>query len=176
MTTVPITDEMKKAARRGEKRILSHFKTDKNYTGLSEPDRFYFGILGELAFVELLKQNGVKTKYAPLWNGKADNGDVIVYADGYPLKVDVKTCSKAFHENLWIPVKQYERYSYNGYIGVRLIDDVAEIHGYCSKDKFTKTVHPGAKVANYGIGLADLSPIDKLYPKIDKGECEVKLP
>lgn len=176
MTTVDISDKMKAAARRGEKRILSHFKNDNNYTGLSEPDRFYFGILGELAFVYVLKQNGIMAKYTPAWDGKADSGDVIVYCDGDPLKVDVKTCSKKFHENLWIPVKQYQRYSYNGYIGVRLNGDVAEIHGYCSKDKFAKTEHSGAKVANYGIALTELRPLDRLFPKLDKGETIIKLP
>lgn len=177
MITIPITEKMKVAARRGDKRIMATFKNKNgNYTGLNEADRFYLGILGELAFVKLLKDNGIRAKYAPSWNEKADNGDVIVYSDGRALKVDVKTCSKAFHKNLWIPEKQYARFTYDGYVGVRLVDDVAEIHGYCSKDKFEKTIHPGAKVDNYGIALDELHPIDKLFPKIDKGECEVKLP
>lgn len=177
MKTVLVSDEMKKHARRGESRIMRTFKNKKpNYTDLHEPDRFYFGILGELAFVKLLRESGIKAKYAPNWNGLADNGDVVVYCNGYPLKVDVKTCSKPFHENLWIPEKQFNRFTYDGYIGVRLVDDMAEIHGYCSKDKFTKTEHAGAKVPNYGIALDQLGDLDKLFDKLDKGATVIRLP
>lgn len=177
MKTVSLSDEMKKQARRGESRILRTFKNKPdNYTNLKEPDRFYFGILGELAFVKLLKENGIKCQYRPSWDGTPDQGDVIVYAGDQPFKADIKTCSKAFHMNLWIPTKQYEKYTYNGYIGVRLIDDMAEIHGYCQKKDFTKTEHPGAKVANFGIALDKLRPIDRLFSNLDKGEADIKLP
>lgn len=178
MTTIDITDAMKKSARRGEARIMATFKDLKNgnYTKLNEPDRFYNGILGELAFVKLLKQEGIRCQYRPTWDGTPDKGDIILYAGDYPLAADIKTCSKLFHENLWIPTKQYEKYSYNGYIGVRLNGDVAEIHGYCQKKDFTKTEHPGAKVANYGIALDKLRPIDRLLGRLDKGEADIKLP
>jgi hypothetical protein len=178
MLPIDITDQMKKDARRADTRIMATFKKkNANYTGLIEPDRFYFGVLGELAFIELLKQNGIKAKYAPTWDGKRDSGDAVVYVDdGYPLKIDVKTASKAFHENLWIPEKQYARYTYDGYIGVRLVDDVAEIHGYCAKTDFTKTVHSGAKVPNFGIALDQLRPMERLFKKLDKGETFIKLP
>ncbi len=165
------------AAKLAEKRILASFKgKDNNYTGLSEDQRFYFGTLGELAVVKLLHDNGVKLKYAPEWGAGADDGGIIVYADNYPCKVDVKTASKVFHEHLWIPTKQFNRYTYDGYIGVRLVDDVAEVFGYCAKKDFKKTEHPGAKVANYGIRLDELRDIEKLYEKLDAGESIIKIP
>jgi len=177
MKPIPITDEMKKSACRADTRIMRTFKKKNgNYTSLSEPDRFYTGVLGELAFLELLKQNNIKAKYAPTWNNLADKGDVVVYCNDYPLKVDIKTSGKAFHKNLWLPEKQYNRYNYNGYVGVRLVDDVAEIHGYCSKDDFTKSEHSGAKVPTWGIGLDELREIDKLFARLDKGETLIVLP
>jgi len=175
MIQIPITNEMKQIAERGEKMILKSFKGNHNYTGLSADRRFYFGILGELATVELLRIKGVRVKYTPKWNGKADSGDLIVYADGYPIKVDVKTASKDFHENLWMPAKQYDRYTYDGYIGVRICGDVAEIHGYCAKKDFTKSMHPRAKVPTYGVALCDLRQMDKLYPKLDAGDTLIKI-
>lgn len=176
MIQIPITDEMKKIAERGEKLILKSFKGNHNYTGLSEDRRFYYGILGELATVELLRLNGVRAKYAPKWGAGADDGDIVVYADNYPVKVDVKTASKDFHENLWIPAKQYVRYTYDGYIGVRINGDVAEIHGYCAKKDFIKSEHPGKKIETYGVALADLRPMDRLIPKLDAGEALIKIP
>lgn len=175
MIQIPITDEMKKIAERGEKLILKSFKGNHNYTGLSEDRRFYYGILGELATVELLRLNGVRAKYAPKWGAGADDGDIVVYADGYPCKVDVKTASKDFHENLWMPEKQYMRYTYDGYIGVKICGDVAEIHGYCAKKDFTKSMHPRAKVPTYGVALCDLRQMDKLYPKLDAGDTLIKI-
>lgn len=177
MITIKITDKMKASAQLGEDQILAGFKTDNNYTGLSAEHRFYYGILGEMAVVKYLYDQGVKLKYAPVWNNNTpDDGDIVVYVDGYPAKVDVKTATKAFHENLWIPEKQYNRYAYDGYIGVRIVDDVAEIHGYCSKKDLTKSEHPGTKVETIGILLADLRPMDRLIPKLDAGEAIIKIP
>ena len=174
MIPIPITNEMKQIAERGEKMILKSFKGNHNYTGLSEERRFYYGILGELAAAELLRLNGVRAKYTPKWGAGADDGDIIVYAGNYPVKVDVKTASKDYHENLWMPEKQYMRYTYDGYIGVRICGDVAEIHGYCAKKDFTKSMHPRAKVPTYGVALADLRDMEKLYPKLDAGEAIIQ--
>lgn len=177
MIIVNITDGMRTAAEYGEQLIIASFKgNDNNYTGLSEDHRFYFGILGELATVKALKDAGVRLKYTPQWGAGADDGDIIVYADGFPIKVDVKTASKDFHEHLWIPDKQFARYTYGGYIGVRLNGDVAEVFGYCAKKDFSKTEHPGAKVPNYGIRLDELRPMEKLFPKLDAGEAVIRIP
>lgn len=177
MIQIPITEGMITAAKLAEKRILASFKgKDSNYTGLSEDQRFYFGTIGKLAVVRLLHDNGVKLKYTPEWGAGADDGDIIVYSGGYPCKVDVKTASKVFHEHLWIPEKQFNRYTYDGYIGVRIVGDIAEIHGYCAKKDFVKSEHPGKKIETYGVALADLRPMDKLIPKLDAGESIIKIP
>jgi hypothetical protein len=177
MTPIKITDEMKANARRGDARIMATFKKkDGNYTGLSETDRFYNGILGELALVELLKQKGIRAKYTPNWNGFKDKGDATVWCEDYPLIVDVKTCTKDFHTNLFMPEKQYQKYSHDGYIGVRIVGDVAEIHGYCAKKDFTRSQNPNVKVATYGIELTALRPIERLFEKLDKGEITIVLP
>ena len=177
MIQIPITNEMRAAAELAEKRILASFKgNNKNYTGLSIERRFYHGTLGELAAVELLKQNGVRLKYAPKWGAGADDGDIIVYANDYPCKVDVKTASQGFHEHLWIPEKQFTRYTYDGYIGVRLNGEIAEIFGYCAKKDFEKVTHHGTTVPNWGIPLANLKPMDKLYPKLGAGEAVIIIP
>lgn len=177
MIQIPITDKMRDVAEKAEKRILASFKgNDNNYTGLSADRRFYFGVLGELATVKALKDAGIRLKYAPDWGAGADDGDIVVYSDERPCKVDVKTATKDFHENLWIPAKQYMRYTYDGYIGVRICGDVAEVHGYCAKKDFSESMHPGAKVVTYGIALDELRPMDRLYTKLDKGEAVIKIP
>jgi hypothetical protein len=177
MIPIEITDKMKATARRGEASIMKHYAGKKDPTGLDEPDKYYIGIVGELAFVKLLRDEGIRADYAPKWDGKADRGDVDVYYDGgYRLTVDVKTCSKEFHKNVWFPASHYKQYSYDGYIGVRLVGDVAEIHGYCAKKDFVPSTHPGSKVPNYEVPLDKLRPCERLWTKLDKGTTNINLP
>jgi hypothetical protein len=177
MTPVEITDKMKATARRAEARILKHIPDDgKNPTGLSEPDRYYIGIVGELAVIKLLKDNGIKAVYAPKWDGKADKGDVDVYCDGYRLVVDVKTCGKDFHQDMTVIEYQYNKYSYDGYIGVRLVGDVAEVYGYCAKKDLRRDTDPKYKKVNYLVKLDELRPMERLFGKLDKGETVIKIP
>lgn len=170
MIAIDINDKMKEIARKGEKTILSGFKTDNNYTKLSEPDRFYNGIIGEMALAKLLFENGKRAQYTPDWNAGADDGDLMVWIDGRPQKVDVKMAGDPKYRYIMQPEAQFHKYAYEWYVGVRKNGDQAEIFGACHKNRLQPLNIKTLKVPTYGCLLDDLSPIDLFLNLIDDGK------
>lgn len=135
---ITITNKMRNLAADYQKKIIKHLKKTPNYTGLSEPDRFYYGTLGEFVFLQYCKERGLKCNYNFKIQEESNSHDFVMFLNnGAPVTVDVKTATKIFHKNLMMPKTQYDLYSYNYYVAVRLINsDSAQIHGYCYKTDF----------------------------------------
>ena len=166
---IEITDEMKQKARGWNDKVMqSNIKYSPNYTGISVNDRFYYGYLGELVFLELLKQSGKKYEYTPRFDGIPDDCDFLIYIDGKPEKLDVKTASKNFYKNIMLPKSQWIKKYRDYYIGIRLEGDAANVCGYCKHNDFEEkdTFGYNGVVTMYK-SLNELELIEELLEKID---------
>lgn len=172
MIAVPITEEMKAIAEAAEATKLAtirSYSTTGNYTGLNAERRFYIGVLGELAFLEVLAQAGKRADYIPVDDG-IDSGDFILYCNTREQVIDVKTASKSYHQNLFMPEKQADKYQYDGYVGVRLLASVAEVWGYCTRDDFVLSTIPSLTIPTLEVRLDALVPVEILLEDIMPGE------
>lgn len=62
-----------------------------NYTGINETDRYWKGYVGELTFCDWLASRSTKFKYDPQTDGYSDDGDVILFFNGAPIRFDIKS-------------------------------------------------------------------------------------
>ena len=179
---ISITDQMIADAERADHDIMAHYPVSGgNYTKLERERRFFIGVLGELCFLELLKELRKRAYYAPLWNGKADNGDIDLYLlDGTPINVDVKTAAQPFHKYLMLPKSQLSIHPRSAYIGVRLDIDrrQGEVLGFCyATDLKDATMYNiELPIPTWCRHLDDLRPIQRVFDKIQDGETIIKLP
>tara|TARA_R110002126_G_scaffold290123_1_gene446436 strand:- start:555 stop:1070 length:516 start_codon:yes stop_codon:yes gene_type:complete len=161
---IEITDKMKDYAKQCEETVLSTM-IGTNYTGLNEPNKFYYGYIGEFAFIKWLKQSKIKHKYSYKVHPGAYRGaeDFVLYANnGQQITVDVKTATKPHYKNIMMPKSQAERYTYNCYVGVLLVnDDIAKICGYCQKNDFTLS-ELMYKIPTYYKPLNELNDMQRL--------------
>ena len=155
---------MKDYAKQCEETVLSTM-IGTNYTGLNEPNKFYYGYIGEFAFIKWLKQSKIKHKYSYKVHPGAYRGaeDFVLYANnGQQITVDVKTATKPHYKNIMMPKSQAERYTYNCYVGVLLVnDDIAKICGYCQKNDFTLS-ELMYKIPTYYKPLNELNDMQRL--------------
>lgn len=130
---IKITGEIEKTARQMSDRMAEHVKmTGKGqYTGVVRPDEFYYGFVGELLFMELLKQERVHGVY----RRKSALPEFLIYTRRGPIEVDVKTACQSFHRRIMLPRAQYDRYDTAFYVGARLMGTYGEIHGFCHKNE-----------------------------------------
>ncbi len=170
---VPITDDMKSKAKLAEATITSNLKTIKNYTGLESDQRYYYGALGELAFVESLKILGKRAEYYPKFDGNSDSGDVKMFSlADTPIDVDIKTASQSFHRYIMIPRKQFQAHKRDAYIAVRLNGDTAEILGFCYPQDFKTAESYGLslKISTLCLSFDEVKDIQRVYQNIQDGE------
>ena len=170
MKQIKITKEMRSFAIECQSITLEKmYNTDSNYTGLHEPNRFYYGYLGEFVFVKWLKESNINFKYEVNANEYPDEEDFILYANnGKPITVDVKTATKPHYKNIMFPKPQAEKYTYDCYVGVRLLsDDLAQVCGYCQKKDFTLS-EMMFKVPTYYKALDELNNMDRLKAGVIK--------
>ena len=173
---IKITDKMRSLAEE-----CQHLTMDKvvgdNYTGLHQPNRFYYGYIGEFVFVKWLKQNNINFKYVFNANGYPDDEDFVLYANNnQEIKVDVKTATKPHYKNIMFPKSQAERYTYDCYVGIQLMsDDLAKVCGYCQKKDFTLSEEL-FKVPTYYKALDELNDMERLKAGVIKeGLFNVKI-
>lgn len=157
---------MRAEARKAVDDILAHPKTLANHS-LDEPDRLFNGMLGEMAFKELLKEEKKLFTYEHKHDGK-DGADFLVAIADKNVTLDVKTCTKSFHKLMAMPERQYRENPYDIYVGVRLdLPDYAEIQGFCFyKELEYMYKDKGLKIPSYGRYLEDLKPIESLLNHI----------
>lgn len=166
---VEITAEMIQTSSLSEQLILKGRGKDYNPHNLDEPDRWYNGVMGELAFDDTLYNLGKRYEYIVAdESGKPDIGDFIVYnRDGKRAIIDVKTASQAHHKEMLVPNTQEH---HEIYVAVRLNADAdkrklashAEIWGWCKQDELVDINNPNHKVKAKGKLLKDLRPITSL--------------
>ena len=168
MITLPITDAIKAKARKNSNAIFKARpdRPEDNYTRLSEDDRYYYGLIGEQIFEQVLINHSKSYEYDPVYDGKADHGDFKLFIGTLPVVIDVKTCSKVFHKYLAMPVAQFNKYTYDAFVGVQLDGDVATVWGYCYKSHFKPVNNPNMKVPTMGVALKDLRPIEEMLDKL----------
>ena len=162
---IPITYKMQKEAQIHIDKMNQNFSLFGDY-GVREPNAFYTGIIGELAFKELLNLYDKSYKHANAHNG-TDKADF--YCTLYNLKeisIDIKTCSQPYYKYMVLPPKQYEQFNYDAYIGVRLNANVAEIMGFCLHNNLEK-IKDNMKIEAMGKKLNDLEPIENLLRQLN---------
>lgn len=145
-----------------------------------EIQRTYVGKLGELVFLSLLTEKGLKCNTSEtfkIYEGQ-DNTDSFDFITKYGLSIDVKTGFRSNHKRLLVNKDQFQRKPKDYYVGVKLngqdmtgddklIDwdsiQTATIKGYAEK-----VFLDGVPYHNYSEGLAKglyynkLMGIDKL--------------
>jgi hypothetical protein len=176
MVPVPITEEMRAEARQLSDEVLENLKHNprygQNYTGLSAPDRFYNGYLGELAVLDLFQTHNKSGIYHVNTSGFADEAEFEL-DQGLPrmLLADVKTASQPTHRQIMMPAKQMEIHKAHYYIGVRLNGDYAEVWGYCSGSDFQVSESFGGKgVRTKYRKLSELTSIFDLMSRMAYGD------
>ena len=153
---------MKDYAQLCENKILSKMQ-GSNYTELDEPNKFYYGYIGEFAFIKWLNRAGIKYKYEVKTDGYPGAEDFLLYSNnGQQITVDVKTATKPHYKNIMMPKSQAERYTYDCYVGVLLVnDDTAKICGYCQKKDFILS-ELRYKIPTYYKPLNELNDMQRL--------------
>ena len=180
MQTIEITPEIILKARKlaaKVNRVVSKF--GPNYTGLEAQERYFNGYLGELAFLNWLRENKIKSIYTPKIKGKSAAGDFILFGmvTGQKKTVDVKTASKAFHRNIMLPEAQMERHKKDYYIGVKINGNYAEIWGFCRAKDFLldSSGFDNSQVSTLFKSLDSLDSLDKFTTLVKKGEVKSDL-
>lgn len=142
----------------------------KNYTGLSEVDRYLYGYLGEMAVEAAMIDSGVVHTYHPTADGLPDRGDFVVRYGRSELSLDVKTASKEYHRRLMMPEKQFRRHHRDLYVAARVTSETVEIHGFVTRKKaeMLPVGDFGRGVRTVFIDLLALRPIEELFELLDK--------
>lgn len=179
MIRVQLTDHLKQLAKAMERATLDKLKElgkALNYTELDEPEQFYYGALGELAFVSMLRQQGIQASYQPLQNGVADECDVTVWHEQQPVTLDIKTASKAHYKYLMTPAVQVARA--DRYVGVKIDGNEAVIYGVASRHQLRPHQDYGvkAKIPTLCLPLDELTPIEEVNAYLTKGQTQINIP
>lgn len=174
---VEFDEEMVAEARRLEARVKkTRTLQGRHPDGLEEPDRYFIGYLGELAFARLLTEAGRWFKWAPRTDGKADNGDFTVSHRGVSWCLDVKTASKPHYTRLMMPKTQLERVgrAVDIYVAARVLRPIlggpiregseVEFHGWVCRHDFLRNaeVYEGRGVPTYSMPFVALHPMTAL--------------
>lgn len=169
MITIPINQQMKDLARQWSDKVLSSntVKNTQNYTNLSVPDRYYIGYLGEIALWRLLHENKKKYVYEPTTNGKSDSGDFFVFNKEKQLDIDIKVSDKSYASKLLVGKAQYNRKQHDYYIGGKIVDNSAEIYGYCTSEELINGEETNYRIPSYAVNLTNLHPIEDFLLLID---------
>lgn len=162
--SVPITLAMQKEAQIHIDKMTNNFATFGNY-GIREPDAFYTGIIGELAFRKVLELYDRSYKHANAHNGTDKADFYCTLSNLKEVSIDVKTCSQPYYKYMVLPPRQYDQFNYDAYIGVRLNGDVAEIMGYCLHNNLEK-IQGNFKIECMGKKLDELRPIEYLLRQL----------
>lgn len=80
-----------------------------NYTGLSRPDRFLIGYLGELAVARLLERFGKLHVHRIALNGKSADTELLVRERSSWARLEVKTAGKRSYARLMFPAAQHDK-------------------------------------------------------------------
>jgi hypothetical protein len=142
------------------KETYNRFKqTDKIRT-----ERIFFGKLGEVIFLRFLEERGIFPNVQGMFEvfsgeTNVDKFDFITKSDK---KIDVKTAYEKYHKRILIPYDQFEKNKAKDYyvgIKIHLKDFLAEIMGFCDKDRLKQNGK-----ADFGEGLAYWEFLDNLKP------------
>ena len=166
---VEITQKMRDKARKMSDEILATdiVKNTPNYTGLNEPNRFYYGFIGETVIWKLLYERNKKYIYDPKTDGKPDKGDFLVSINGENIDIDVKISPKNYASRILVPITQYQRRPHKYYIGGKIVEGEVWIYGYCEYNELKADNSANFKVPPMSKKLVELKPIESLLLKID---------
>lgn len=164
MYEVYLDEALKRRAEEMEKDTLKHLPNRPNYTDFCAQHRYYHGYLGELGFEKFLINKEKKFYYNPKTNGHSDNGDFRVYTNTGFYIIDVKTSSTATtFRNVFVLDKQYQKFTHiDIYVGIKLVDDFAQIMGFCYKDELYMDYEKDAMICSYD----RLTDIDNLLQRL----------
>lgn len=155
ITKIRIDGKMEIQARKMEA------KARKMWPSSTKNGNYLIGYKGEYAIEQLLLDNNVRYRYTPRIDGHPDDGDFIVWIEGKPARVDVKT---TVNDNVWMLVnKNAKKFDY--YIGVKVVDREAEIWGYATHDMLTDETGVAGTI---GETLGLLTNIDEFIRMVDK--------
>jgi len=167
-----IPRETMATARRWSDRIYACGITDDdNYTGLSEPDRFYYGYIGELCFCEVLNHYRVRYKFEPHPDGRPDTGtDFIVYGrkHGNAAPINVKTASQSHYRYLMVPEEQFGKCFAAAYIAAHILDGCRlRIEGWISHKELAEYEPTMFKILTRAAPFSELRSIEEMFGLIE---------
>jgi hypothetical protein len=177
---IEVTEKMIKISEDIEKDIIKNLKPTPNYTGFAPERRFYYGALGELVFLKYCIKNKIWCSYEPETKGESGGGDFNMFNNvNIKMVIDVKTASQPFHKKMMIPKLQFELYSYDYYVAIKINSStLSTICGYCKKEDFIlkEDGFIDSKIPTYFVELNELKSIDDLTKDFRKGEPVYKIP
>lgn len=177
---IQITDHMKDIATAADsmvrRNVLKKHK-NKTYTDLNPAaeGKYYYGYLGELIFMELMKLSNKHAEYRPKFDGTSDIGDVYLFTKDLVMVADIKTAPKLTHQYLMIPKVQFNKHPYSKYIAVRLGDSAGEVLGYAGADDLYLLEVRTLTIPTIGLMFTELKPIQNLIDILEDGPAVVDL-
>lgn len=136
-------------------------------------ETYYGGLRGEAAFFKLFKLFKKQIVWSINTNGQLDTGDFIVFIDGEPKTIDLKTALKDFHTKIMLPKIQKEfRGAYDLYVGAKLIDEnKVQLWGSCTPEEFKldENGFDDTHGSTFYMELNQLTNIQELLYKCDYG-------
>jgi hypothetical protein len=151
-------DKCKKFAEEVTKETYNRF----NQSDTIRAKRIFIGKVGEIAFLKLLKENGISPDVSDMFKifPGIKNVDGTDFLTNNNKKIDIKTAYESFHSRLLVPYDQFEDgRAKDYYVGVKIFleEKIAEIWGFCTKEVLNEQ---GKK--DFGEGLAYWESLNKL--------------
>jgi hypothetical protein len=142
-----------------------------NYTGLTRPDRYVHGYLGDLAFESVLKDHGIRYQAHRRTDGQSDRADFTVWKRGRPFDVDVKTAAQAHYRRIMFPDAQWVRKQVDLYVGARLEGHHVAILGFASRSdavNWDVSTFGNHDVPTRSAPFSELRPIGEMLAHLDR--------
>lgn len=126
---VRVTDAMRQAGAEYQRQIFATGLTrTPNYTGLSVPNRFSNGHVGELTFEVILIRGCKHYVYRPHADGKPDKRDFLLFNTDRTIQANVKASGRGEqYTDLWVAAATFERHHADIYVGGQIIGNLEYI-------------------------------------------------
>lgn len=106
---VQLTVEHHRRALELQDAVIAKLASQVNYTGITVPDRFYVGYMGEFAVSEWFTQYGIEHEHKIVADGRSQKHEIIVNGLRFPITVEVKTHA---HPGAWkLLVSEHQLYA-----------------------------------------------------------------
>ena len=133
---IVITDAMLGESRDRADAIMANLKPTDNYTGVSEEDRFFHGLLGEFTSREWFMTHGIHGNHRLSLSGESQACEFIIKPPHSPsFRLDAKASTKQSYRYAMMPLSQKIDFDVLWAVRLDLHAGMAEMMGFAFRDE-----------------------------------------